>query len=194
MIVRRLRPELLDDWLAFFDGPAFADNAAWSGCYCHFHELAPAIPWEEMTREANRTAMSARISVGEMEGFLAFDQGSVVGWLNAQSRHRLPHCFARMEIEPTAIDCAPYEAASVVCFVIDPARRRQGVARALLRGACESFRARGFRLVEGYPAKDAGDANADHYHGPLSLFLAEGFSVVREGERRAVVRRRFDLA
>ena len=32
-----LRPEHADDYLGFFDR-AFADNPAWSGCYCAFYE------------------------------------------------------------------------------------------------------------------------------------------------------------
>lgn len=34
--IRRLTPHLLDDYLAFFDGPAFADDPGWAGCCCFF--------------------------------------------------------------------------------------------------------------------------------------------------------------
>ena len=187
--VARLSAAGVDDYLAFFDGPAFADHPEWAKCYCHYYHVATAIDWSTLGRDENRTAMRARIEVGEMDGFLAREGDRVVGWLNAQARHRLPHCFARMGIAPTPLPCADYEAASIVCFVIDPGQRRRGIARALLRGACRSFAARGFRLIEGYPFRAHGDSPSDHYHGPLSLFLAEGFAVYREDEKLTVVRR-----
>lgn len=32
--LRPLGPSLLEDWLAFFDGDAFADHPEWGSCYC----------------------------------------------------------------------------------------------------------------------------------------------------------------
>jgi hypothetical protein len=34
--VQPVSPELLPDFLAFFDGEAFADNPKWGFCYCQF--------------------------------------------------------------------------------------------------------------------------------------------------------------
>jgi ribosomal protein S18 acetylase RimI-like enzyme len=183
----------VDDYLRFFDherGPAFADNPEWAKCYCHFYEVPCAINWPSLSGEANRVAMRARVEVGEMEGYLAYDGDEVVGWMNAQPRHKLPHCFERMRITAPDIDCAPFQAAVIVCFVIAPARRRSGVARALLTGGLASLAARGIKLVDAFPLK-AGDgaASADHYHGPLSMFLAAGFSILREDAEMTVVRK-----
>ena len=89
-------------------GRAFADNPAWARCYCHFFHVAPVLDWESLSAGANRTAIGARIATGEMEGFLAYDRdGSVAGWLNAQPRHKLPHCFARLDIEAAPIEVPP---------------------------------------------------------------------------------------
>ena len=73
-----------------------------------------------------------------------------------------------------------------------PPWRRRGVARALLDGALASFSARGIRVVDAFPWK-AGDSTAptDHYHGPLSLFVAAGFTEIRGDEKDlTVVRKR----
>ena len=32
----RLTPERLEDYLDFFDAPAFTDNPDWASCYCFF--------------------------------------------------------------------------------------------------------------------------------------------------------------
>jgi ribosomal protein S18 acetylase RimI-like enzyme len=191
--VRPLRPQNADDFLRFFNherGAAFADNPEWAKCYCHFYHVPKSIRWPALTGRENCTAMRARIEVGEMEGFLAYEGGEVVGWVNAQPRHKLPHCFARLGISPTPLPCAPFEATAIVCFVIAPGRRRRGIARMLLRGALESFAARGFKLVDAFPFKSGNsELAADHYHGPLPIFLDADFKVLSEHENLTVVRR-----
>jgi ribosomal protein S18 acetylase RimI-like enzyme len=193
IVITPLRPEQSGDFLRFFDherGVAFADNPQWAKCYCHYYQVPKSIRWASLSAPQNRTAMQARIEVGEMEGFLAYDGGEVVGWVNAQPRHKLPHCFARLGISPTPLACALFEAAAIVCFVIAPTQRRRGIARALLRGAIDSLAARGFKLVDAFPFK-SGDSElaADHYHGPLSIFLDAGFSVLSEHKDLTVVRK-----
>jgi GNAT superfamily N-acetyltransferase len=191
--VMPLRPQQAGDFLRFFDherGVAFADNPAWAKCYCHYYHVPKSIRWASLSARRNRNAMEQRIDVGEMEGFVAYEGDDVVGWVNAQARHKLPHCFARLGIAPTPLPCEPFEAAAIVCFVIAPSRRRRGIARALLRGALESFAARGFRLVDAFPF-NSGDSElaADHYHGPLQIFLDAGFAILGENRRLTIVRK-----
>jgi ribosomal protein S18 acetylase RimI-like enzyme len=178
--VASLSPSRREDYLAFFDherGRAFADNPAWSACYCHFFHTPAALDWSALSAEANRTAMGARIEVGEMEGFLALDDADrVVGWLNAQPRHKLSHCFARLDVPPTPLDVPAHEAAVILCFVIDPALRRRGVARALLTQALASFAQRGIRVVDAFPAQSDETDAAAHFRGPLALYEQLGFS------------------
>ena len=193
LTVKALTPALAGDFLRFFDherGVAFADNPAWAKCYCHFYEVPVALEWPSLSAAQNRVAMQARIEVGEMEGFLAFAGDEVVGWLNAQPRHKLPHCFDRMRVPPTPLPCAAYEAAVIVCFIVAPAWRKRGVSRALLASGSSSLAARGFRLVDAFPFK-SGDSerDADHYHGALSTFIAAGFAPLAEADAVTVVRK-----
>ncbi|MEO8674157.1 MAG: GNAT family N-acetyltransferase [Casimicrobiaceae bacterium] len=192
--VERLTPARRDDFLRFFDherGPAFADNPDWAKCYCHFYHVPKVIDWASLDGNANRTAMTARIEAAEMDGFLAYAAGDVVGWLNAQPRIKLPHCMARMGIAAPPLDVPPQFAAAMVCFVIAPAWRRRGVARALVDGAVESFAARGILVVDAFPFKAGASTIAtDHYHGPLSLFREAGFDVLAEHKNMTVMRKR----
>jgi len=191
--VERLTPARRDDFLAFFDhehGPAFADNPGWAKCYCHFYHVPKPLVWKSFDAVANRTAMTARIEASEMDGFLAYAEREVVGWLNAQSYAKLPHCASRMGITAPPLPVAPHVAAAIVCFVIAPAWRRRGVARALLAGALASFAARGIRLVDAFPFKAGTSTQAtDHYHGPVSLFRDAGFDVLAEHKDLTVMRK-----
>ena len=193
LTIERLTPARRDDFLRFFDherGPAFADNAGWAKCYCHYYEVPTAIPWNSLDATANRTAMAARIDAGEMEGFLAYAGRDVVGWLNAQPYHKLAHACSRLGIAAPELAVPPHEAAAIVCFVIDPRWRRRGVARALLDGALASFSARGIRVVDAFPWKaGASTAASDHYHGPPALFAAAGFAAIRDDKELTVVRK-----
>src|SRR5208282_5461779 len=190
---RPLRPEDADAFLRFFDherGAAFSDKSGWAKCYRHYYHVPKTAPWASLSARNNRCAMNARIEVGEMEGLVACEGTEIVGWVNAQARHKLPHCFARLGITPTPLPCEPFEAAVIVCFVIAPSQRRRGIARALLHAALESFAGRGFKLVDAFPFKSGGSLlAADHFHGPLSLFLDAGFSVISKNKRLTVVRK-----
>lgn len=189
--VASLSPARRADFLAFFDherGRAFADNPAWAGCYCHYFHAARALDWSALDAVANRTAIGARIEVGEMGGYLAHDDDTVVGWLNAQPRHKLPHCFDRLGIPATPIDVSPHEAALITCFVVDPALRGRGIARALLSHAIDDFASRGIRIVDAFPNAGAqGDAN--HYRGPPRLFSSMGFERIGDHGDTIVMRR-----
>ena len=51
--VASLSPSRRADYLDFFDherGPAFADNPAWAGCYCHYFHAAPALDGASLDR------------------------------------------------------------------------------------------------------------------------------------------------
>jgi GNAT superfamily N-acetyltransferase len=75
---------------------------------------------------------------------------------------------------------------SIVCFVIDRPRQRQGVAPKLLEAAVKHARRRRARALEAYPHR----VKKDDYMGHVDLFLGHGFDVVRETAKRAIVRRR----
>jgi len=197
IVVERLSPATRGDYLAFFDherGPAFSDNPEWARCYCQFYRIPRALDWKAFTADQNRVAAGASIACGEAEGYLARAADQTVGWLHAAPRHKLPHGFERMRVEPPEIDVPPQEAAIIVCFVIAPAWRRRGVATALLDAALVDLAARGIAIVDAFPFKSGeSDKPADHYHGPASLFASRGFEAIGGNDDVTVMRRRLAM-
>src|SRR5213594_3401634 len=69
--VRELKPELLSDYLKFFD-KAFSDFPHWAGCYCGFYDT-PGNDWDATAKAGpeHRAARSERIGNGRAQGLLA---------------------------------------------------------------------------------------------------------------------------
>lgn len=180
MEIRPLTPDLVEDFFTFFDQRAFADNPYWKGCYCTFFHRPERIPAEEVRQRTTRREQARTlIAHRAMRGFLAYgSDGRVVGWCNANRKE----AFSRLD----APESLGEGVLSVVCFVIDPDRRRQGIARALLARVLQDAAAQGFQWVEAYPSARARSASG-HYHGPLALYETLGFQ--RVPGRKLVVRK-----
>jgi ribosomal protein S18 acetylase RimI-like enzyme len=185
--IRELTPELLDDYLAFFDKDAFADNPAWGFCYCRCHHFPhKERDWGRTTAQENREAVINLILSGTLRGHLAYSGEKPVGWCNAGPREGMTTVPDYDEPDADRIG-------SIVCFVIAKEHRRRGIARRLLEAACEGFKAQGFVIAEAYVLKGAG-GDAMNYPGPLSMYLSAGFEQYREcccdGDDTIVVRKR----
>lgn len=185
LTIRELTPDLLDDYLHYFDHDAFTDNPRWASCYCFFYlHLHSTQDWESRSAANNRQAVSQRIAQGEMRGFLAYVDDLPVAWCHAAPRTFLS---GLQESDDLAVDDIEHTGA-IVCFNVAPAYRGQGIATHLLDAACAGLRRQGMTVVEAYPRRHAGTA-ASNYHGPLDMYLNAGFSLYREFDDWLVVRR-----
>ena len=183
LTIRRLAPELKDDFPRYFEGAAFADNPKWKSCYCQFLYVDHTkVNWSTRTAAENRIAACDRIACERMQGLLAYRNGQVVGWCNAAPRDLLDS-FADEPIPDAA------QVGQITCFVVAREHRRAGVARALLEEACAMLREQGLKVAEANPSRDA-KSDAQNHFGPLSLYLTSGFEVVKEREDGLVVVRR----
>lgn len=183
LTIRRLAPELKEDFLQYFEGAAFADNPKWKSCYCQFLYVDHSnVNWSSRTADENRVAACDRIACKRMQGLLAYRNGQVVGWCNAAPRVLLDS-FADEPIPDAE------HVGQITCFVVAREHRRTGVARALLEEACAMLRDQGLRVAEANPSRVA-RSDADNHFGPLSLYLSSGFSVFKEQDDGLVVVRR----
>ncbi len=176
VLIRPLVPDLGEDFLDFFDHAAFTDNPDWAGCYCQFYLEDPlGKPWDNRTGRENRLAAVERIAAGEMPGYLAFLDEKAVGFCCAAPRRNLPLLAGIPELAATDAD----QVGSVVCFIVAPRYRGQGIAAALLQAACQGLWKAGIRWVEAYPRIGTSEAAAN-CHGPLQMYLDAGFKTVKE--------------
>ncbi|MFX0076334.1 MAG: GNAT family N-acetyltransferase, partial [Candidatus Hermodarchaeota archaeon] len=73
LIIKQLTPDLLEDFLNFFDNIAFTDNPDWADCYCRFYHFPGSMKeWSRATKEQNRSAVINLINEKKMTGLLAY--------------------------------------------------------------------------------------------------------------------------
>jgi GNAT superfamily N-acetyltransferase len=184
--IRALTPDLLDAYLSFFDGDAFADNPRWKFCYCNFvhydHDNGP--PFSGIAPEVNRAIVAERICARKMHGYLAFAGERPVAWVQAAPRSAIGGLDDEPDPEGLARDIG-----SIVCFVVAKPHRGKGLAKLLLAAACDGFKAQGLAYADAYPRADAQTEAANHF-GPLAMYLNFGFTRYREDPDGKVVVRR----
>ena len=178
----RLDVENLHGFLNYFDHEAFESGHKWSSCYCQFYLDPPEIASSALELgPRNRQNACDRVGTGDMTGYLAYSAEQVVGWCAAGASK----LFANV---PGAED----KLARILCFVIHPLYRGQGVARSLMRHAVADLTALGFAAVEASPYTQP-EQLAANYRGHLAMYLADGFEVVQDmGEFGALVRKMLD--
>jgi GNAT superfamily N-acetyltransferase len=175
--IRPVSSDQHDAVLRYFDLVAYADNPAWSSCYC-MERLAP--DFARRTKDQNRTSRSELMRSATANGLVAYRLGRVVGW-----------CHAAPETELLNLPTGPErDVGAIVCFVVAPDARRQGIATALLAAACDHLRDRRMRVVEAYPrTAETAATPKSLYVGPKAMYLRAGFEVVREIADFTVVRK-----
>ena len=205
--IKRLSPEIADEFFDFFDNRAFSDGSPFYPCYCNAYNMSKDRINEEFHKRSQeygggaegwkraiRESAEKMINSGELKGYLAFDGGKAVGWCNSNDRlnyYRVGEFDLSDFPDDKACDyCAEKgEIRSVVCFEISPEYRGKGMASALLGRVCEDAAADGYSYVEGYPAKDGGYMGMA-FTGPLKMYEKLGFDVYMQTESLIIVRKK----
>lgn len=192
--IKKLTPELTEDYLHFFDVTPHWDNVDEHKCYCVCWASADH---NEEIKEDGRTAKGRReiakryIKEGCIQGYLAYNNGKIVGWCNANTKADCLHSFSWenfMQSVETGELNPDIKIKSVFCFVIAPDMQRKGIATKLLLRVCEDAKADGFDAVESYPKKKFVSV-AEDFMGPVEMYQESGFTVVGEVDEMTVMRK-----
>jgi GNAT superfamily N-acetyltransferase len=175
-----LTPDRWDDFVALF-----GERGACGGCWCMAWRL-PAKQFDQQKGAPNKAAMQAIVAANQQPGILAYADGKAVGWCSVAPRASFVRLASSRVLQP--VDAQPVWAVS--CFFIHKARRKQGLSVKLLEAAIEFVRARGGRIVEGYPtAPQKPQVDTFVWTGLEAAFLKAGFKqVARRSVSRPIMR------
>jgi GNAT superfamily N-acetyltransferase len=151
----------------------FGPRGACAGCWCMYWKL-PRKEFNAGQGESNRLAQKEIVAAGRTPGLLAYVDGVPAGWIAVEPRSAYSGLARSRNLAP--IDETPVW--SVPCFFVDKKHRRQGLTIALLHAALEYVKARGGRVVEGYPVDTGEEKKAPPvfiYTGTVSAFRQAGF-------------------
>ena len=178
MNVEPFAPEHLPGFRALFE-------SAGSACFCRYwHFTGTKNEWLARgahTPEENDGEMSAALAAHDASsrGLVALDDArSVIGWMKLAPRGAVPKLTS---LVPYRNVPALPNTWSIGCFLIAPAARHQGVARALVARALEILPTWGAAVLEAYPRRsEAPLYDEEAWQGPESLFVKLGFEVAQE--------------
>ena len=106
LTIKRMLPELAEDYFDFFDHRAFSDNSPFYPCYCNafnmteeqieadFAEARANGGDAEAFRSVLRKSAARMIADNLIQGYLAYDGDTAIGWCNANDkRNYFPYGF-----------------------------------------------------------------------------------------------------
>ncbi|NLT13717.1 MAG: GNAT family N-acetyltransferase [Clostridiales bacterium] len=193
--IRKLTPDLAEDYVRFFDTTPHDDLVDEHKCYC--------VPWctDDSSGDYEARHLSSaqkrrdravwNIESNGLQGYLAYCENKVVGWCNANTKADCLKCYGwrkYMGYVPVEESETGKKVKSIYCFLIAPEMKRKGIATLLLERVCQDALCDGFDYVEAYPNKEARD-EATKNCGPLDMYKKSGFAVYRKVEQGYVMRK-----
>jgi GNAT superfamily N-acetyltransferase len=175
--IKKLTPDLLQDWLYFFDNSAACAGNEWAGCYCMAPHWSAALEneakWEYSPSGAaqRRKRAAEYIKNGAMRGYLAYVDGKAAGWCNANDKRAYDSIFYRLPRQNSEKD---KKIKAIACFFTAPDLRGKGIAAKLLEKLCADAAAEGCAYVEAYPFIQNKNKACT---GPISMYEKAGFAL-----------------
>ena len=189
--IRRLTPDLAEDYVRFFDVTPHNVNTGGGKCYCVTWRSDGSYAgngdhWFSSCEERRERALQF-VREGHLQGYLAYRGDEIVGWCNANADCQLGVSYLR-SFWPIEEPQPNIRIKSVFCFVVAPAVQRMGVATKLLKRVCEDAAIEGFDYVEAYVEEIRNDTDED-FRGHLAMYDKCGFYRAAERDGRVVVRK-----
>jgi len=180
--IRKLTPELLEDYLLFFD--------TYEDCYCTCYCSDNHEGKDFSKRETRRNYASQYINGGMIQGYLAYLDNHVVGWCNANSKKDCLECEGWKIMLPAVsrVESANEKVKAIFCFTVAPDMRRKGISTQLLEQVCNDAAIDGFDCIDAYPNRVFEDIYSDHM-GSVDFYKKHGFVLHEEAGEKVVMRK-----
>lgn len=190
--IKKLTPADAEEYIRFFDTTPHDDHNPENTCYCvswcsDDHRAMADYP----SREERREMAAEYVKSGKIQGYLAYADGRIVGWCNANTKTECLNCggwlFSMPQISGLEFNRSE-KVKSIYCFLIAPDMKRKGIANQLLKYVCQDAADCGFDYVEAYPQKEAADERTFFWGFP-NMYMKQGFSIYAETTDKFVMRK-----
>lgn len=185
IIIKPLTKELKDDYLFFFDNMIFKENPDWSSCYCYDYHFTGEP--STCTRASNRAAVIDLINENKFTGYLVYTDEKPIGWCNTNDRSN----YQRLLKDYDYVDNPDDKVCSIVCFLIHPDYRRQGIAQKILENIIQDYSKTDYDFIEAYPRKEESSSSSS-FKGPRELYERNGFKLNKEDAGHYVMRKKLN--
>ncbi len=194
--IRRLTPDLVEDYIRFFDETPHNQRHQGAKCYCVYWCNDCCEGQDFRTKAARRNYAIRCVQSSKIQGYLAYCGDRVVGWCNANTKADCLKCQGwqgmngkRKGYIATEENSPEIRVKAVFCFAIAPAVQRRGIATQLLDRVCQEAAQEGYDFVEAYPDRIITEKSED-FVGYAQMYERMGFSVYQETNRKLVMRKK----
>ena len=187
--IKKLTPDLAEDYVRFFD--VTTHNIKYHvKCYCVCWCSNEPNGTDCSTDEKRRSVALQFVKNENLQGYLAYANGKIVGWCNSNTKSDCITCGGwqhSMKSVPTD-EPVDMKVKSIFCFMVTPEMQKQGIATRLLERVCQDALRDGFCFVEAYPNKTF-TAESENFMGYPEMYKKLGFYVYKELESIYVMRK-----
>jgi GNAT superfamily N-acetyltransferase len=164
-------------------------------CYCRYwHFSGDKNAWLErcaLAAEQNERELGAALLTNSepAQGIVARSEDAIVGWMKLSPAWHVEKLYQQRVYKALPCFTPPREGVYAVgCFLVDPERRRRGIARQMLQAGVDFARSVGARAIEAFPRRAALLGDEEQWMGPFSIFESLGFRTVHDFQPYPVLR------
>ena len=197
----KLTPEHTEDYVQFFDNTPHSeipDNDECK-CYCVWwcKDDQDNMVFDNFlsSKELRRDYAIRNIKNNNIQGYLAYLDGKVVGWCNTNTKSDCLKCYCWrrfMGSVPIEDSDMNIKVKSIFCFLIAAEMKRKGITKKILECVYRDAVQEGFDFIEAYPNKEYINEAVD-FMGPVELYRKNGFTVYFEMEQKFIMRKELKI-
>ena len=166
VVIKRMNQTLIPD---FYELHSLANESGW--CFCAAWWVKNWPEFSANTANQNRSIREALFQRGEHDGYLAYADGVVAGWIQVGIRGRLEKLVAQYDLRE---DDGVW---AITCMLIAPKYRKRGIARVMIKSVIADLSLHRVKRVMAFPRNKADLEDGEAWTGPLKLYEEMGFQI-----------------